>query len=87
MSGMENALDVGATNDSRGWRRSSRSYGTGNCIEVAVLHSERIIVRDSKDPNGVVLILSRTQWDSFVRACAVAFELYGNKSRSFPRGS
>jgi len=63
---MGHALGVGDTNDSgRVWRKSSRSYGAGSCVEIAVLHGGHICVRDSKDPNGAVLTFSRTQWDSF----------------------
>jgi hypothetical protein len=77
MSGMGHALGVGDGNDSdRVWRKSSRSYGTGNCIEVAVLHSGRIFVRDSKDPNGAVLMFSRSQWNSFAASMRGVLRVY-----------
>lgn len=50
----------------REWRRSSRSYGSGNCLEVATPHGARIDVRDSKNADGAVLTFSPTQWNSFV---------------------
>jgi hypothetical protein len=48
------------------WRRSSYSGNTGNCVEVADLGNE-VAVRDSKDPSGSVLVVSRYQWQRFMR--------------------
>lgn len=50
----------------RMWRRSSRSYGSGNCLEVAAPHGARIDVRDSKDPDGAVLRFASVEWNAFV---------------------
>ena len=50
----------------REWRRSSRSYGGGNCVEVAAPHGARIDVRDSKNPDGAVLCFTYVQWNAFV---------------------
>jgi hypothetical protein len=50
----------------RMWRRSSQSYGTGNCLEVAAPHGARIDVRDSKDPDGAVLRFASVEWNAFV---------------------
>lgn len=42
------------------WRKSSYSQGTqGDCVELAVLPGALIGVRDSKDPQGGVLELTR----------------------------
>lgn len=48
------------------WRKSSRSYGSGECIEVAAPSGKRIDVRDSKNVPGTVLTFSSTQWNAFV---------------------
>ena len=49
------------------WRRSSRSGATSNCVEMAVAGSA-VGVRDSKDPDGPVLVLPATAWTHFVTA-------------------
>ena len=48
-----------------GWRKSSHSIGTGDCVETAV-QVGMIAVRDSKDPSGEVLRYSASAWRSFV---------------------
>ncbi|MGH3734194.1 MAG: DUF397 domain-containing protein [Micromonosporaceae bacterium] len=47
------------------WRKSGRSGGSGDCVEVAVL-PERVLVRDSKDPDGAVLTFTYREWQAFV---------------------
>jgi hypothetical protein len=47
------------------WRKSSRSGGQGNCVEVADTLTA-IGVRDSKDPEGPVLVFARLDWQEFV---------------------
>jgi hypothetical protein len=50
------------------WHKSSRSGGNGgNCVEVAEL-VDAVAVRDSKQPDGGVLIFERAGWTSFVDA-------------------
>ena len=46
------------------WRTSSYSGGNGGeCVQVAATPSaERVLVRDSKDPDGPVLALTLADW-------------------------
>ena len=48
------------------WRKSSRSYANGGCVEVTRLPSERIGVRDSKDQRGPVLRFTSAAWSAFL---------------------
>jgi hypothetical protein len=49
------------------WEKSSHSTYNGNCIEVGVLASGKIGVRDSKDKAaGTVLTFSVSDWSEFL---------------------
>lgn len=54
-----------ADDSRRQWRRSARSYGTGNCLEIAAL-GQRVVVRDSKNPKGAMIRITSAQWNVFV---------------------
>ncbi|MEU6132767.1 DUF397 domain-containing protein [Saccharopolyspora sp. NPDC047091] len=49
------------------WRKSSYSNSTANCVEVA-LGGSIVGVRDSKDPGGPELAVSRGRWVDFLAA-------------------
>lgn len=49
------------------WRKSSYSNGEGgNCVEVADGVPGIVPVRDSKNPEGPVLLLGAKPWSAFV---------------------
>jgi hypothetical protein len=51
------------------WRKSSYSNGDGGaCVEVADGVPGVIPVRDSKVPEGLVILLSNEGWSTFVKA-------------------
>jgi hypothetical protein len=47
------------------WKKSAHSGSAGNCVEVAVLPEGGRAVRDSKDPDGVMLCFDAAQWRRF----------------------
>jgi len=55
--------------DTNNWFKSSFSAVSNGCVEVAISNANSIEVtvrvRDSKDPNGPVLMFSRAEWDAF----------------------
>lgn len=53
------------------WRRSSRSTSSGgNCVELADAAYALVAVRDSKDPAGPVLLLTRADLRNAVQSAA-----------------
>lgn len=65
MSSVTRTEDVSDESDPV-WRRSSRSYGSGACVEAAAWCGMRVDVRDSKNPRGAVLQFTPAQWNVFV---------------------
>jgi hypothetical protein len=48
------------------WRKSRRSDGGGNCVEVAFAHDGTVGVRDSKNRTGPILEFTPDEWDAFI---------------------
>lgn len=48
------------------WRTSSRSSSQGQCVEVARNLEGVVAVRDSKDPEGPVIVVGREAWRGFL---------------------
>jgi len=77
MSGLGHTRGAGdlGSEASPEWRRSTRTYGGTNCVEVAALPGERIDVRDSKNPRGAVLQFTSADWKAFV--AGVRYDRFG----------
>jgi Domain of unknown function (DUF397) len=50
--------------DALNWRKASYSASNGGCVEVAD-HSDRVLVRDTRDRTGPVLRFSPAAWCVF----------------------
>ena len=48
------------------WSKSSYSSANGACVEVAKNLPGIVAIRDSKDPDGPKLLISLTDWRTFV---------------------
>ena len=48
------------------WRKSSRSYGSGQCVQVAARSGKHINIRDSKNARGAILTFNSIEWSAFV---------------------
>jgi hypothetical protein len=46
------------------WRKSSRSNGSGQCLETASA-SGAVAVRDTEDRDGVILTITAEAWQRF----------------------
>jgi Domain of unknown function (DUF397) len=50
------------------WHKSSYSSQSGNCVEVARNLPGLVAVRDSKESDGVKLVVLREAWRVFIRS-------------------
>lgn len=48
------------------WIKASASAANGNCVEMAQMAGGGVGLRDSKDPDGLVLDLDRDVWLAFL---------------------
>jgi hypothetical protein len=51
-----------------GWRKSRRSGAQGNCVEVRLLPSGQVGIRDSKWTDGPVLAVSAASFTAWIEA-------------------
>jgi hypothetical protein len=47
------------------WKKSHRSNGQANCVEVSRNLPGIVAVRDSKNPDGLVLVFTAGEWVTF----------------------
>ena len=48
------------------WRKSSYSGANGNCVEFAVADGDLVAVRNSRFPDGAVLLFNRAELSAFL---------------------
>ncbi|WP_436528065.1 DUF397 domain-containing protein [Actinoplanes sp. HUAS TT8] len=49
------------------WHKSTRSGGNGgDCVEVAGNLPGIVALRDTKDPDGTILIFTHAEWQAFL---------------------
>jgi hypothetical protein len=48
------------------WVRSTDNSPNGNCVEVAVLPSREVAMRNSRDPQGVALVFTQDEVAAFL---------------------
>lgn len=48
------------------WRKSSVSGKLGNCVEVAMLGTGEVAVRNSRHPVGPALVFTSAEWSAFL---------------------
>jgi hypothetical protein len=48
------------------WIRANACGSGNNCIEVAAASEDIVLLRDSRDREGPVLRVSRTDWEAFL---------------------
>ena len=53
------------------WHKSSYSSQDGNCVEVAQNLRGVVAVRDSKSPDGSVLVVTLEEWQEFLLALKI----------------
>lgn len=63
-------MDLEMSSSMREWTRSS-FCADGTCVEVAPDNGNRIRMRDSKNPEGLVLSFTQREWKVFLD-CLVA---------------
>ena len=48
------------------WRKAQRSTGNGACVEIASAAGPVVALRDSKDPDGPILVYTQAEFSAFL---------------------
>ena len=67
----------------RPWRKSSRSTGGNDCVEVAQARTS-CLIRDSKNPDGARLAVRPQAWAAFIRDINTALTAVKPVTNRFP---
>ncbi|MFB9837131.1 DUF397 domain-containing protein [Actinoallomurus acaciae] len=67
MSPLHNGMPAGGLADAQ-WHKSPASSPQGNCVELATLPGEQIAMRNSRHPDGPVLIFAKAQLKDLIDA-------------------
>lgn len=59
-----NEIDLNSSKPIK-WQKARRSLGSGACVELASL-DDKIVMRDSKDPDGPILSFTHAEIDAFL---------------------
>ncbi|MER7568322.1 DUF397 domain-containing protein [Streptomyces sp. NPDC097941] len=65
MQRVENGVSAGAI-EGACWHKSRHSGGNGNCVEVARLSSGQVAMRNSRFPDGPVLVYTHEEIAAFL---------------------
>ncbi|MGW1543263.1 DUF397 domain-containing protein [Streptomyces sp. NPDC002309] len=65
MQRVESSASTGVIEAVR-WCKSRRSGGSGNCVEVARLSGGEVAIRNSRFPDGPVLVYTREEIAAFL---------------------
>jgi hypothetical protein len=65
MQRVDTGVGAGVVEGAR-WHKSRRSGGNGNCVEVARLPSGHVAMRNSRFPDGPVLVYTREEIVAFL---------------------
>lgn len=60
----DNCVEIGAVGTMSSWRKTARCE-TAACVEVDTRAAATVLMRDSKDPDGLVLEFTAAEWCDF----------------------
>jgi hypothetical protein len=52
--------------ESLAWLKAHSSAANGHCVEIAAIHNYYIAIRDSKLPDGPILVYTQAEFQAFL---------------------